>query len=234
MRRLKTALKGVVPSPVVESLRWVRTRTHRFQQERFDRRYRVDTACGVSTRNMGVSEERRRSGTAYQATPRSIFVRMLKSVNLAYEDFIFVDIGSGKGPVILYASSFPFKRIIGIEYSSGLTEIAQANIARYWHPRMKCRSLVAEWADAVDYRLPEDPLVLYLHNPFGEDVMSRVMANLEGSLRERPRDVFLLSYNPTVEESLDTVDWLTRIRTGWNYAIYHTTGSRRQSAGSEE
>ena len=42
-------------------------------------------------------------------------------------------------------------------------------------------------ADAQDFAFPPDPLVVYLYNPFPGAVLERVVANLEASLRERPR-----------------------------------------------
>jgi hypothetical protein len=221
-RPLKAIIKGAVPLGVLNALRALRTRAQEARQRRFDRRYHVATAGPLPVRDMDVDPEKRKSGTAYQPTPRSVFLRMLKSVDLAYHDDTFVDIGSGKGAVLLYASGFPFRQILGIEYSPKLHQVAESNIRRYSHPDMRCRCLAAVCTDAVEYPLPDGPLVLYLHNPFGEDVMSRLIRNIEASLRGNPREVIVLSYNPAVEATLDRVSWLVLLRTGWNYAIYRT------------
>lgn len=220
MRGLKVMLRSVVPEGLLNTLRVIRAQAYRSRQRAFDRRFGVDTAGVLSARDMDVPEEKRRSGTAYMATPRATFVRMLRSVTLAHQEFTFLDIGSGKGAVLLYASDLPFRKIVGVEYSAKLNEIAQANIRRYSNPKMRCRDLTTLCVDAVDYPIPDGPLIFYLHNPFSEDVMVRVMANIESSIRKSPREVIVMSYNPVVEDILDQVDWLVRIRTGWNHAIY--------------
>jgi hypothetical protein len=44
--------------------------------------------------------------------------------------------------------------------------------------------------------LPEDPMVLYLFNPLPELGMRSLLANLERSLKARPRDVYFVYHNP--------------------------------------
>jgi len=43
----------------------------------------------------------------------------------------FVDYGSGKGRVLLVASDYAFKKIVGVEFSKVLNDVAVANIATY-------------------------------------------------------------------------------------------------------
>jgi len=50
-------------------------------------------------------------------------------------DFTFVDLGSGKGRVLLMASHYPFKRIIGVEFIPELHQVAQENIRKYTEQR---------------------------------------------------------------------------------------------------
>ncbi len=47
-------------------------------------------------------------------------------------------------------------------------------------------------ADATEYELPGQPLVLYFYNPFLEPVMQRVMANVAASLEAEPRAAFVV------------------------------------------
>jgi tRNA G46 methylase TrmB len=45
---------------------------------------------------------------------------MVSRLNISFEDFTFFDFGSGKGRALHLASEFPFKNIIGVEFSSKL------------------------------------------------------------------------------------------------------------------
>jgi len=49
----------------------------------------------------------------------------------ALRDFTFIDLGSGKGRVLLMASDYPFKRIIGVEFMPELHRAAQENVREY-------------------------------------------------------------------------------------------------------
>jgi len=44
------------------------------------------------------------------------------------KDFVFVDLGCGKGKPLLVASRFPFKRIVGVDISESAVAIARSNI----------------------------------------------------------------------------------------------------------
>ena len=48
------------------------------------------------------------------------FRKVLASLQIAFHDYTFIDFGSGKGRALLLASEFPFKRIIGLEFSPEL------------------------------------------------------------------------------------------------------------------
>ncbi len=43
---------------------------------------------------------------------------------------------------------------------------------------------------------PVDPLVVFLFNPFGAATMTRVVANLERTLAEHPRPIYVIYANP--------------------------------------
>jgi hypothetical protein len=202
--------------------RQMRAWAYRSRQKAFDRRFGVNTTGTVDTHELDVDEEGRKSGNHYEATPRSVFLRMVRSIHIDPRRFSFVDIGSGKGAVLLYASQFPFKRIIGIEHSHRLNEIAEMNIRNYRGSDMQCTDIATLCLDATAYSLPADPLVLYFWNPFKEEMMSRMVANIERSFKEHPRDMVLIFLHPNLEVVLDRVNWLERVDTGWNHAIYRT------------
>jgi precorrin-6B methylase 2 len=170
---------------------------------------------------MDIDSTQKQLGNPYQATPRWIFCRMLRRLGIDYSQYTFIDIGSGKGAVLLYASAFPFKRIVGVEYSAQIDAVARRNIERYRAPNMRCRNVQTVYGDALEYPLPREPLVVYLYNPFKVELMSRMMERLEHSLQEAPRSMIVMSCNPVVEVVVDALPWLERLEKGVNHAIYH-------------
>jgi hypothetical protein len=81
--------------------------------------------------------------------------------------------------------------------------------------------------DAAEFPLPEEPLVLYFFNPFPEEILSRVLSNLEASLARAPRRVYVLFYAPVRRgapwdrrRAIDAAGFLTVYRDDARYTIY--------------
>jgi SAM-dependent methyltransferase len=94
--------------------------------------------------------------------------------------FDFVDLGCGKGRVLLVAANLGFKQVIGVEFARELAEIANQNFTK-----MKVTNAAVVHADAAEYQFPDSDLVVYLYNPFLPQVMKKVVANLKRSRAKR-------------------------------------------------
>jgi len=70
------------------------------------------------------------------------------------------------------ASEYPFMRIVGVELIAELHRAAQQNIREYRSPTQRCVQIESVIADAREFELPEEPLVLYLFNPLPERALS--------------------------------------------------------------
>jgi len=106
--------------------------------------------------------------------------------------YTFIDLGSGKGRSLFVAAEFPFRRVIGVEFVSELHREATENIRRYRSSRRRCGEIESVEGNAMEFDFPDDNLVLYLFNPFGPEIMTRVLDNLMRSLAVRPRHVVVL------------------------------------------
>jgi predicted RNA methylase len=121
---------------------------------------------------------------------------MLKDLNVRHEDFAFIDFGSGKGRVLLGASEYPFKRVIGVEIDPKLHDIAVKNILRYRNATRKCRNVESICRDATKYEFTLERAVLYFFNPFGPEIADRVLKNLAEPLNEHPREIVIINLGP--------------------------------------
>ena len=175
----------------------------RFGDADYDWDHRVNTTSGAVAwrdRLLGMFH------SEYQPTEPGAFHAMLDGLRehtgLDFRDFIFIDLGSGKGRTLLMASDYPFRRIVGVELLPALHRIAVENLGQYKNEAQKCFALESICADANDFSFPQDPLVVYMFNPLPESGMRRVRANLEQSLRAQPRPVYVLYHNPLLEHVL--------------------------------
>jgi SAM-dependent methyltransferase len=113
-----------------------------------------------------------------------------------YSKYTFIDVGSGKGRVLFVAAEYPFRRVIGVEFSNALHDDALANLKRYKYRGRRCADIEPVHVDARDFEFPNDNLVIYLFNPFGPEVMERMLANLEMSIKQYPRHVIVVMLWP--------------------------------------
>jgi hypothetical protein len=199
-------------------------RRQRYGDADYDWEHRVNTtsaAVGWRDRLLGVFH------SPYQPTESILFHEMLdalhRQTHLDFRDFVFLDLGSGKGRTLLMASDYPFRRIAGVELLPALHQAAQENLNKYRSESQKCFVLESICADATEFPFPAEPTVLYLFNPFPEVGLSRMIANLEESLRSHPRAVYVLYHNPLLEHVLGESAALKKIGGTHQYAIYRST-----------
>jgi SAM-dependent methyltransferase len=136
-------------------------------------------------------------GYRYEALdPDFDFGAALAVCDLRFEEFVFVDIGAGLGRALFLAAELPFKQLVGVEYSAELAAAARENLARSTSPSVARTRITLVHADAVEYELPTDPLVLFLFNPFARDVMAEFIERTRASFQAHPRRLVVVYLNP--------------------------------------
>lgn len=192
-------------------------RRQRYGDAGYDWDYRVDTTSatvGWRERLLGALY------SPYQATEPELFAEMLSAIGIDFRGFTFIDVGSGKGRVLLMAADYPFLRILGVELLPALHRIARENIREYKSDRQQCCSIESICQDGRDFEFPAEPTVLYLFNPLPEAGLVRVLGNLERSLRDVPRRVHVIYHNPLLEHVLAGSPALRRTGGTHQYVVY--------------
>jgi SAM-dependent methyltransferase len=139
-----------------------------------------------------------------------------------YSNFTFLDIGSGKGRVLFVAAEYPFRKVVGVEFATHIHELAVANIHRYNHWGQKCANIESINANAAEFEFPNENLVIYLANPFGPEVMGRMLANLDRSIERNPRHVIVLLLWPERSYHVSQVSRLEAYKQTRRHHIYQT------------
>ncbi len=163
----------------------------RWQNDRFDRKYNVDTGGRIELVDLQVDNPNQKFGVRYEPTPLGIFRNIMAILPKDLGAFSFVDFGSGKGRVLLLASHYRFRKVIGVEFARDLHEIAQRNIRTYRDRRQQCFDIESVHCDASVFPIPATPCVLYFYQPFSVEVMAKVMTNIRDSLALEPRRIYL-------------------------------------------
>jgi hypothetical protein len=185
-----------------------------------DRKFNVDTSGQIHLSNLDIHNPNAPYGNAYQPSLPREFFAMLGSLEIRHGDYTFIDFGSGRRLVLVLPAHYPLRRIIGVEFSPHLHEIAERNIRSYRDGSQRCWNIESVLADVVNYKLPEKPVVLYLFNPLNEKMVEVLLANIRRSLVVRPRPVFVLYKNPIAGSLFEKGKFLKAVRISKPYAIY--------------
>jgi SAM-dependent methyltransferase len=163
-----------------------------------ERRNRIRTAGVITTSELGTDHPEQE---AYDPTPWFTLRRALP-VEWVRPFDVFLDLGSGMGRAVYQAAAhYPFRRVIGVEVSGELHEVARANIERN-RARLRCQDVELVNDDVRRYRIPDDVTVVYLYNPFTGQTFADVVDRLLESVDRRPRSVRIVYLSPREHERL--------------------------------
>jgi len=206
-----------MPGDLLQYLAW---RWHRYEDRAFDARYRIDTRQGDGTYLKQLGTDAAQFAVPYEAVQVFMFHRMLGELSLNCRDYVFVDLGSGKGRALLLAARAGFSEVIGVEFSREIHQDALANVAAFTRKEDAGRRIRLVCQDAADYELPAQHLVLFLYNPFFGEVMKAVVAKVAHFLQEYDQDLVLLYRNPQCAELFDQLPGLRVVASSESYRIY--------------
>lgn len=163
----------------------------------FDRHSGMETEEIVGMQELGLDPKDR---VEYRPSGWLVLKPVLSKRDVR-EDDVFLDLGCGKGRVLYLAAKYPFKRVIGVELSAELAEIARANIERTL-PKLACKTIEVVVKDVLEYDVPDDVTYVYFNNPFENEIFAGAVERLLQSLRRRPRLMRIIYYTPTQEATL--------------------------------
>jgi len=191
----------------------------------FDAKYGTDTGGYLTPEEIASGREHDALNYGYSAIAPSVF----RSAIGRWRDtlpgaaarqlgaYTFVDVGAGKGRALLLAAESPFRKVVGVELNENLARIARRNVAKWSalaRPRAKLRVLQS---DALEFRWPRTPLLVYLYNPFACELVEQLAARLAAASASASGLADLLYINPTCADVLSrhgsfTLLWTARIQ----------------------
>jgi hypothetical protein len=158
----------------------------------FDALHGTDTGGVIALADLKLVNSATAECYWYEGASPSIIRQLFGALTIPFGEFDFVDFGSGKGRVLMLAAEQGFRRSIGVEFAGDLVEVARKNAEIFNSRRSKPAIIESLHMDAMDYVLPDKPLVIYFYCPFYGAVMDRVLANITSSHARNPRPIILL------------------------------------------
>lgn len=198
------------------------------EDDEFDRAHGTETSRRVHVTDLKIQNINWIHAEPYFPTPSRLLADIVEGLDLQFENLTFVDLGSGKGRVLLMASQFPFRRIVGVELSKELDAIARKNIAAY-RGEQRCKSIETICGDFTTFEFPSEPLFVYLYNPTSVQLSQILARNLMHSVKQCPRQVWILYVAPRImfyaEDALEQVKAGEHAYGNHPYCLYRTRGS---------
>jgi predicted RNA methylase len=182
----------------------------------FDLRNRTDTRGRAGPDALSISRPTKRQGTLYVPTRARALRNFLRTCDFP-PGSVFVDLGCGKGQVLLVASCFAFKRVVGVEYTRELCSLATANVQAFRKRHRDAVPIEIIEADAAEYEVKPDENVFYMYHPFGPDVLRQVVLNILSSAARHSRPVWIVYCHPVhcdvIESCVESSGMFVRVRT---------------------
>lgn len=193
----------LLPIHLLSEYRGARSMRREGRISEFDRTHGVDTdgefGGWTYLSDLNIPSPNWIDANNYHAIEPDRFISVVASLEVRFEDYTFIDFGSGKGRALLLASEFPFKRIIGLEFSPELHGIAENNIRQYRSSTQTCRNVQSLNLDFVNFTLPLEPLILFFFDPCRVRIAAEIVTKIGESLRECPRPLYVAYVAPRAE-----------------------------------
>jgi SAM-dependent methyltransferase len=164
----------------------------RFIGWRFDRKWGVETTQIVD-HPKDSCDPLRLTAVLYEPTSPQLFRKIMRSLSFLPARLSFFDVGCGKGRVLLMATKYAFRRIVGIEFAPELIAVAEDNVMRFQARHLGATKIEVIGMDATQHEFPDEDSVIFLANPFTEEIMVKVLENIRRSARMTKRRYIIYS-----------------------------------------
>ncbi len=167
----------------------------------------VDRWLGVTTGRESVVESsvevpEGESPKNYLTYDPSYYMNLLWAVRrFGGPDDVLLDLGCGAGRAVCFAARVRrMRRCVGVEYHRPLAELAERNAKA--SRRAKSTPVEIHCADATTWPVPDDVTLVYMYNPFVDEVFEAAIERLIESIDRAPRRVKLMYTYPTQRDRL--------------------------------
>lgn len=182
---------------------WLSSEFRRIRQEhlQWDARHQVETTpdqvCDWFLSNVDERRWKRRNFQFYQ---HANLVKCLAKMEMDFQEFTFVDIGSAKGRSLFAASNFQFYKIVGMGFSPRQHEIAIKNIRSYQSAFQKCCEIETSLSNPSEVEIPPGPVVYHCDRSITETPVAMAISRLLGLLSLRQETSYFLCSNRKTAE----------------------------------
>jgi hypothetical protein len=187
----------------------------------YEYKFGVDTSFIIPSQRLDGGKDALSHATDYFPSSYLLLSEAFSRVGQACLDAVLVDYGSGMGRALMFASTLPLKRIIGVEVSQSLCAEATTNLRRLYSRSGRTEP---QWSivnqDARLFDPPPDANLFYFFNPFDAIVMGRVVDGIVDSARKTPRKCTIIYANPLHQSELTSRGFRKMYAQNQDFAVF--------------
>lgn len=164
-------------------------------------KYGSSTFVPVELKDLTITNGDKQKASRYEAVSFYMLEKLLTAFQKISEVTAIIDLGSGKGRVLMVAPHFGFTDITGIDFAKELCLQAEVNMKEKEKefPNIRWRVLNE---NVEDYDIASHDSVFFMFNPFTEVVLKNFLDKLNHSCHEFPRSIYFLYASPQYQQLL--------------------------------
>ena len=170
-----------------------------YHEIRGEKKYNINTSKIEDVKKLSIKGDNIEHAELYQGANYYLLESVFDYLETVEVNKNIIDYGCGKGRVLTVAAYYGFSKITGVEFAKELCDVARKNIIPV-QQKFPQKIFNVIHANAVDHKIENDTNVFFFFNPFDEVVMLSVAKNILQSLKENPREVYVVYLNPVHKE----------------------------------
>ncbi len=187
---------------------------------KFEKQLGIDTHSIVNLNKLTLAGEYSDQNHHYQGASYYILFSIFEKLPKETKQFPLIDYGCGKGRALFVAEQCGFINLVGVDIAKELIDDANANKAVYQNKNDQS-TISFLFEDATKYAIPNDAKVFYFFNPFGEEVLEKVIFNIKKSVQKYPRKIYCIYLNPKYKAVFEKN----------NFVVFYTEKNKRYLEG---
>ena len=158
-------------------------------------KYRINTVKPENLEKLTIQEGDISKSSPYEAVNYYLLENLLIAFRKYSDATSIVDLGCGKGRVMVVASYFGFVSVTGIDFAKELCEEAKRNMKQI-QEKFKTLKWKVVCSDVLNYELKADDNIFFMFNPFEKEILEKFLKKVETSIAKYPRSIWFLYASP--------------------------------------
>ncbi|HEY1869693.1 MAG TPA: class I SAM-dependent methyltransferase [Chitinophagaceae bacterium] len=172
-----------------------------FDSIRGSLKYGTNTFIPVELEQLTIKNGDIKKASRYEPVSFYMLEKLLGTFRKISTQTSVIDLGCGKGRMMMVAPHYGFKNITGIDFAREMCEQATINMSEKMKqfPAMKWK-VINE--NVLDYSIGSADSAFFMFNPFAEEVLRDFLKKLDDSCHQFPRTVHFLYASPQYQRLL--------------------------------